>query len=140
MRTVATYGADTERIARLGRDAGAAAAAVLVTAKANGSRWGEEGHYAIAERCVLVTYRVLIDQLKADAPVLLATIQALREELAVVAERGHAQGQRTLDGLTERADALVAVGTLDEVVSYLQARIEDWDAPVWAQQQRPASA
>ena len=129
--TVAAHGANTEQIAQLGLDPAAAAEEVLARAKDRDGYWGSEPHYAVAQRCVEETYQVLINQLRTDEAVVLPTVLALRQDLAGAVDHGQAQGRLTLEALAGLAGALVALGSLAEVRTYLQVRIADWDASYW---------
>lgn len=129
--TIAASAMDTERITRLRFNAAKITQEVLTRAQTRDRQWGLEPHYAVAERCVEVTYQVLANQLKSDPATLLPVIAALRQDLAQEAACGEGRESRTLETLETLAAALVAAGSFAELRTYLQVRIADWAAPEW---------
>jgi hypothetical protein len=129
--TVAQYGLDRTAIASLQFDPAKVSRRVREAAQARDPYWGTEDHYEVAARGIEVTYRALIGQFKASEPLLLPAIGALRGSIDDYAARVEAMGRSTDATLDDLAAALAAAATAAEVMSYLQARIADWDVSVW---------
>jgi hypothetical protein len=138
--TVAQFGVDHEAIAALQFDPDATSRRVLKAAKAKDRYWGTEDHYEVAARGIGVTYLALIQQLQASEPVLLPAIQALRGSIDDYATRVEAMAHSVQETLADLAEALMAAGTVAEVMSYLQCRVADWDVSVWHPDQQLPSA
>lgn len=129
--TVARFGLEVHVIADLQFDPVAVSMRVLEAGRADDRRyWGTEPHYDIAARAITVTYSILIRQFKANQPLLLPTIQALRASIEEFAHRVDAAVRSTHATLDALSQGLVAAGTA-EVMSYLRARIADWDVSEW---------
>ena len=108
-----------ELIAEADFDPTQAAEAVLTPAKARDGYWGTDPEYGVAERAVHVTYSALCPKLKASGGVVLAAIQASRNEI-----RG------SIDQLRED---LLGVADRHELSEYLKNQIRDWDYSPWTQ-------
>ena len=96
-----------------------AAEAVLTPAKARDEYWGTDPEYGVAERAVRITYNALCPKLKAEGGVVLAAIQASRNEI-----RG------SIDQLRED---LLGVADRHELIEYLKDSIDEWDYSPWTQ-------
>jgi hypothetical protein len=138
--TMARYGLEYGQIAELNFDSEAVAARVLKAARAGDRRWGLEDHYEVAARGIAVTYRVLVQQIRASESILLPAIQALRGSIDDHAARAATLARGTQATLHNLAAALIEGGTVAEVMAYLHARVADWDVSVWRPGQQRASA
>jgi hypothetical protein len=138
--TVARLGLDHDAIAALKFDPEKASRQVLESAKAKDSYWGMENHYEVATRGIKETYRALIEHLRARETVLLPAIQAVRGSIDDYVARVEALGRSTQAKLDDLVAALIAAGTVAEVMAYLQSRIADWDVSVWHPGQLAPSA
>ena len=116
---VQTAGCQHELIAEADFDPTRAAEAVLTLAKARDGYWGTDPEYGVAERAVHITYNALCPKLKAEGGVVLAAIQASRNEI-----RG------SIDQLRED---LLGVADRHELIDYLEKQIPDWDYSPWTQ-------
>ena len=116
---VQAAGCQHELIAEADFDPTRAAEAVLTPAKARDGYWGTDPEYGIAERAVYTTYNALCPKLKASGGVVLAAIQASRNEI-----RG------SIDQLREE---LRGVANRHELIDYLEKQIPDWDYSPWTQ-------
>ena len=116
---VQAAGCQHELIADADFDPMRAAEVVLTPAKARDEYWGTDPEYDVAERAVHITYNALCPKLKAEGGVVLATIQASRNEI-----RG------SIDRLRED---LLGVANRHELIDYLEKQIRDWDYSPWAQ-------
>ena len=108
-----------ELIAEADFDPTQAAEAVLTPAKARDGYWGTDPEYGVAERAVHITYSALCPKLKASGGVVLAAIQASRNEI-----RG------SIDQLRED---LLGVANRHELIEYLKDSINEWDYSPWTQ-------
>jgi hypothetical protein len=132
VESVARFGPDVTAIAALNFDPQEASKQVLDRAKAADWRWGNgDSQYEVAARVIEETYRILIEQYRASEKVLLPAIQALRSSIDDYTSRLEALGQSTTATLEDLVSALIAAGTVAEVMVYLRSRIADWDQPVW---------
>ena len=116
---VQAAGCQHELIAEADFDPTQAAEAVLTPAKARDEYWGTDPEYGVAERAVHITYSALCPKLKAEGGVVLAAIQASRNEI-----RG------SIDQLRED---LLGVADRHELIDYLEKQIPDWDYSPWTQ-------
>ena len=116
---VQAAGCQNDLIAEADFDPTRAAEAVLTPAKARDGYWGTDPEYGVAERAVHVTYNALCPKLKAEGGVVLAAIQASRNEI-----RG------SIDQLREE---LLGVADRHELIDYLEKQIPDWDYSPWTQ-------
>ena len=116
---VQAAGCQHELIAEADFDPTRAAEAVLTPAKARDEYWGTDPEYGVAERAVHVTYNALCPKLKAEGGVVLAAIQASRNEI-----RG------SIDQLRED---LLGAANRHELIDYLEKQIRDWDYSPWTQ-------
>ena len=116
---VQAAGCQHELIAEADFDPTRAAEAVLTPAKARDEYWGTDPEYGVAERAVHITYSALCPKLKAEGGVVLAAIQASRNEI-----RG------SIDQLRED---LLGVANRHELSEYLKNQIRDWDYSPWTQ-------
>ena len=116
---VQAAGCQHELIAEADFDPRRAAEAVLTQAKARDEHWGTDPEYGVAERAVHVTYNALCPKLKAEGGVVLAAIQASRNEI-----RG------SIDQLRED---LLGVADRHELIEYLKDSIDEWDYSPWTQ-------
>ena len=116
---VQAAGCQHELIAEADFDPTRAAEAVLTQAKARDKHWGTDPEYGVAERAVHVTYNALCPKLKAEGGVVLAAIQASRNEI-----RG------SIDQLRED---LLGVANRHELIEYLKDSIDEWDYSPWTQ-------
>ena len=116
---VQAAGCQHELIADADFDPTQAAEVVLTPAKARDGYWGTDPEYGVAERAVHVTYNALCPKLKAEGGVVLAAIQASRNEI-----RG------SIDQLRED---LLGVADRHELSEYLKNQIRDWDYSPWTQ-------
>ena len=116
---VQAAGCQHELIAEADFDPTRAAEAVLTQAKARDKHWGTDPEYGVAERAVHTTYNALCPKLKAEGGVVLAAIQASRNEI-----RG------SIDQLREE---LRGVANRHELIDYLEKQIPDWDYSPWTQ-------
>ena len=116
---VQTAGCQHALIADADFDPTRAAEAVLTLAKARDGYWGTDPEYGVAERAVHVTYNALCPKLKAEGGVVLAAIQASRNEI-----RG------SIDQLREE---LLGVADRHELIDYLEKQIPEWDYSPWTQ-------
>ena len=116
---VQAAGCQHELIAEADFDPTRAAEAVLTKAKARDGYWGTDPEYGVAERAVRTTYNALCPKLKAEGGVVLAAIQASRNEI-----RG------SIDQLRED---LLGVANRHELIDYLEKQIRDWDYSPWTQ-------
>lgn len=116
---VQAAGCQHELIAEADFDPTRAAEAVLTPAKERDGYWGTDPEYGVAERAVHVTYNALCPKLKAEGGVVLAAIQASRNEI-----RG------SIDQLREE---LLGVADRHELINYLEKQIPDWDYSPWTQ-------
>ena len=91
--TTARFGLDIDTIAALQFDPAKASKQVREAARAQDSHWGTEDHYEIAARGIEWTYRVLIRQFRANEPLLLPAIQALRRSIDDYATRPRQWGE-----------------------------------------------
>lgn len=138
--TVARFGLDHDAIAVLNFDPQEASTRVRDAAKADDPYWATESHCEVAERGSQVTYRVLIQQLRASEKVLLPAIQALRGRIDDYAARVEALGRSTQATLDDLVAALIEAATVAEVMTYLQSRIADWDVSIWHPDEQAMSA
>ncbi len=111
----ATCNVDNRRIAQLGFDPQVVGDAVLACGKATDRYWGGEEHYAVAEKAIRVMVGVLVPQVRDD--------QAL---MSVVIE----QSQQSRSELAAIAAVVSGQASRGEIMQYLRARAEDWDASV----------
>ena len=116
---VQAAGCQHELIAEADFDPTRAAEAVLTPAKARDEYWGTDPEYGVAERAVHITYSALCPKLKAEGGVVLAAIQASRNEI-----RG------SIDQLRED---LLGVADRHELIDYLEKQIREWDYSPWTQ-------
>ena len=116
---VQAAGCQHELIAEADFDPTRAAEAVLTPAKARDEYWGTDPEYGVAERAVRITYNALCPKLKAEGGVVLAAIQASRNEI-----RG------SIDQLRED---LLGVADRHELIEYLKDSIDEWDYSPWTQ-------
>ena len=116
---VQAAGCQHELIAEADFDPTQAAEAVLTPTKARDEYWGTDPEYGVAERAVHITYSALCPKLKAEGGVVLAAIQASRNEI-----RG------SIDQLRED---LLGVANRHELSEYLKNQIRDWDYSPWTQ-------
>ena len=116
---VQAAGCQHELIADADFDPTRAAEAVLTLDKARDGYWGTDPEYGVAERAVHITYNALCPKLKAEGGVVLAAIQASRNEI-----RG------SIDQLRED---LLGVADRHELIDYLEKQIPDWDYSPWTQ-------
>ncbi|WP_278693384.1 NACHT domain-containing protein [Arachnia propionica] len=116
---VQAAGCQNELIADADFDPTRAAEVVLTPAKARDEYWGTDPEYGVAERAVHITYSALCPKLKAEGGVVLAAIQASRNEI-----RG------SIDQLRED---LLGVADRHELIEYLEKQIRDWDYSPWTQ-------
>ena len=116
---VQAAGCQHELIAEADFDPTQAAEVVLTPAKARDGYWGTDPEYGVAERAVHITYNALCPKLKAEGGVVLAAIQASRNEI-----RG------SIDQLRED---LLGVANRHELSEYLKNQIPDWDYSPWTQ-------
>ena len=116
---VQAAGCQHELIADADFDPTRAAEVVLTSAKARDEYWGTDPEYGVAERAVHVTYNALCPKLKAEGGVVLAAIQASRNEI-----RG------SIDQLRKE---LLGVADRHELIDYLEKQIPDWDYSPWTQ-------
>ena len=116
---VQAAGCQNELIADADFDPKRAAEAVLTPVKARDEYWGTDPEYGVAERAVHITYSALCPKLKAEGGVVLAAIQASRNEI-----RG------SIDQLRED---LLGVADRHELIDYLEKQIPDWDYSPWTQ-------
>ena len=116
---VQAAGCQHELIADADFDPTQAAEVVLTQAKARDEYWGTDPEYGVAERAVHVTYNALCPKLKVEGGVVLAAIQASRNEI-----RG------SIDQLRED---LLGVANRHELIDYLEKQIRDWDYSPWTQ-------
>ena len=116
---VQAAGCQHELIAEADFDPTRAAEAVLTPAKARDKHWGTDPEYGVAKRAVHVTYNALCPKLKAEGGMVLAAIQASRNEI-----RG------SIDQLRED---LLGVANRHELIDYLEKQIRDWDYSPWTQ-------
>ena len=116
---VQAAGCQHELIAEADFDPTRAAEVVLTPAKARDEYWGTDPEYGIAERAVHITYNALCPKLKAEGGVVLAAIQASRNEI-----RG------SIDQLRED---LLGVANRHELIEYLKDSIDEWDYSPWTQ-------
>ena len=116
---VQAAGCQHELIAEADFDPTQAADAVLTQARARDGYWGTDPEYGVAERAVHTTYNALCPKLKAEGGVVLAAIQASRNEI-----RG------SIDQLRED---LLGVADRHELIEYLEKQIPDWDYSPWTQ-------
>src|SRR5665647_2732050 len=137
--SVARFGLDVDAIAELDFDPQEASRRVLVRAKAADSRWGTEDHYEVASRAIDLTYGILIEQFRASEKALLPAIRALRGSIDDYTSRVEALGRSTTATLDDLVSALIAAGTVVEVMAYLRSRIADWDVSMWHPDQQAAS-
>jgi hypothetical protein len=140
VESVARFGLDVSAIATLNFDPQGASRRVLDRARAEDSYWGTENHYEVASRAIKETYRILIEQFRASEKVLLPAIQALRANIDDYTSRIEASGRSTTATLDDLVSALIAAGTVAEVMAYLRSRIADWDLSVWHPDQQAPSA
>ena len=119
---VQAAGCQHELIADADFDPTQAAEVVLTPAKARDDYWGTDPEYGVAERAVHVTYNALCPKLKAEGGVVLAAIQASRNEI-----RG------SIDQLRED---LLGVANRHELIDYLEKQIRDWDYSPWTQSRK----
>ena len=119
---VQAAGCQHELIAEADFDPTRAAEAVLTPAKARDECWGTDPEYGVAERAVYITYNALCPKLKAEGGVVLAAIQASRNEI-----RG------SIDQLRED---LLGVANRHELIEYLKDSIDEWDYSPWTQGQK----
>ena len=119
---VQAAGCQHELIAEADFDPTRAAEAVLTPAKARDGYWGTDPEYGVAERAVHVTYNALCPKLKTEGGVVLAAIQASRNEI-----RG------SIDQLRED---LLGVANRHELIEYLKDSIDEWDYSPWTQGQK----
>ena len=119
---VQAAGCQHELIADADFDPTRATEVVLTKAKARDGYWGTDPEYGVAERAVHVTYNALCPKLKAEGGVVLAAIQASRNEI-----RG------SIDQLRED---LLGVANRHELSEYLKNQIRDWDYSPWTQGQK----
>ncbi|MGH3736767.1 MAG: hypothetical protein ACRDT6_14325 [Micromonosporaceae bacterium] len=138
--TVARFGLDYDEIAALNFDPQRASRKVLEAANAGDKYWGKEDHYEVAARGIAETYRVLIHQFRDSEKILLPAIQVLRGSIDEYAARVESLGRSTQTALGDHVAALVAAGTVAEVMAYLHARIADWDVSVWHPGQQEQAA
>jgi len=135
--TVAQFGLDYQGLAAANYSPEVAAARVIRAARTSDRYWATEdhkaveGHYVVAERAIDATYRVLIQQLRANEPVLLPAIQALRDRIRDCDVRTETAAAGAMKTLEELAAALVVGATVAEVMAYLEVRIADWDRSEW---------
>jgi hypothetical protein len=139
VNTVARFGLGYDEIAALNFDPQEVSARVLESSRASDSYWGTEDHYEVAARAVGETYRVLIGQFRTGETILLPAVQALRASIDHHAARAEALHRSTHASLDDLARALIAAGTVAEVIAYLRARIADWDASGWLPDQQTPS-
>ena len=116
---VQAAGCQNELIADADFDPKRAAEAVLTPVKARDEYWGTDPEYGVAERAVHITYSALCPKLKASGGVVLAAIQASRNEI-----RG------SIDQLRED---LLGVANRHELIEYLKDSIDEWDYSPWTQ-------
>ena len=116
---VQAAGCQHELIADADFDPTRAAEVVLTPAKARDEYWGTDPEYGVAERAVHTTYNALCPKLKAEGGVVLAAIQASRNEI-----RG------SIDQLRED---LLGVANRHELIEYLKDLIDEWDYSPWTQ-------
>lgn len=116
---VQAAGCQHELIAEADFDPTQAAEVVLTPAKARDGYWGTDPEYGVAERAVRTTYNALCPKLKAEGGVVLAAIQASRNEI-----RG------SIDQLRED---LLGVADRHELIEYLKDSIDEWDYSPWTQ-------
>ena len=116
---VQAAGCQNELIADADFDPKRAAEAVLTPVKARDEYWGTDPEYGVAERAVHTTYSALCPKLKASGGVVLAAIQASRNEI-----RG------SIDQLRED---LLGVANRHELIEYLKDSIDEWDYSPWTQ-------
>ena len=116
---VQAAGCQHELIAEADFDPTRAAEAVLTQAKARDKHWGTDPEYGVAKRAVHVTYNALCPKLKAEGGMVLAAIQASRNEI-----RG------SIDQLRED---LLGIADRHELIDYLEKQIRDWDYSPWTQ-------
>ena len=116
---VQAAGCQHELIADADFDPTRAAEVVLTPAKARDEYWGTEPEYGVAERAVHVTYNALCPKLKAEGGVVLAAIQASRNEI-----RG------SIDQLRKE---LLGAANRHELIDYLERQIREWDYSPWTQ-------
>ena len=81
----------------------------------------------------------MIRQFRANEPLLLPAIQALRRSIDDYATRPR-QGRSTQATLVDLTAALMGAGKTAEVMSYLRSRIADWDVSPWHPNQQAQSA
>ncbi|MDP9696773.1 UNVERIFIED_ORG: hypothetical protein J2X79_004356 [Arthrobacter globiformis] len=136
--TVALHGLSNEALAELRFDPKQAADKVVTSARENDPYWGTENHYQVAARGIEVTYDALIKQLQASHDVLIPVFQALHDLIDTRAALTQNMTTASHVRLGELVEALVAVSTVSEVMSYLRTRIADWDVSAWHQDQRAA--
>lgn len=111
---VQAAGCQHELIAEADFDPTQAADAVLTQARARDGYWGTDPEYGVAERAVHTTYNALCPKLKAEGGVVLAAIQASRNEI-----------RSSIDQLRED---LLGVADRHELIDYLEKQIPDWEA------------
>lgn len=116
---VQAAGCQHELIAEADFDPTQAADAVLTQARARDGYWGTDPEYGVAERAVHTTYNALCPKLKAEGGVVLAAIQASRNEI-----------RSSIDQLRED---LLGVADRHELIDYLEKQIPDWDYSPWTQ-------
>ena len=116
---VQAAGCQHELIADADFDPTRATEVVLTKAKARDGYWGTDPEYGVAERAVHVTYNTLCPKLKAEGGMVLAAIQASRNEI-----RG------SIDQLRED---LLGVADRHELIEYLKDSIDEWDYSPWTQ-------
>ena len=116
---VQAAGCQHELIAEADFDPTRAAEVVLTPAKARDEYWGTDPEYGVAERAVHITYSALCPKLKAEGGVVLAAIQASRNEI-----------RSSIDQLRED---LLGVADRHELIDYLEKQIPDWDYSPWTQ-------
>ena len=116
---VQAAGCQNELIAKADFDPTRAAETVLTPAKARDGYWGTDPEYGVAERAVHITYNTLCPKLKAEGGMVLAAIQASRNEI-----RG------SIDQLRED---LLGVADRHELIEYLKDSIDEWDYSPWSQ-------
>ncbi len=116
---VQAAGCQHELIAEADFDPTQAADAVLTQARARDGYWGTDPEYGVAERAVHTTYNALCPKLKAEGGMVLAAIQASRNEI-----------RSSIDQLRED---LLGVADRHELIDYLEKQIPDWDYSPWTQ-------
>ena len=131
--TMASVGLDYDDLANLKLDPEKAANEVVRRAQDRDRFWDREveAHYAVAERGITATYRVLIAQLRAKEPVLLPAILAVRTQVDEYFARAEVAARSRQETLDQLKAALIAGAAVSEVREYLKARIGDWDRSVW---------